>query len=341
MRISLGGGMGVVQRSSTTLVEERCRVSFWNSGSQVIGGIDARPIGGGAFRAQVAMRRVGPLIVYALDSGPHRVVGSRRWLERTGEPFVRLRFQRAGTSVIEQDGTTVRTRAGEWSMIDGSRPHVIVNEDDNSTLSLQIPRSQLPGRLFEMTCRVGGPHPIVGGISHMLFECLRLAVEELDEQRESVEEELGASILSLFQVMLNAHVRARPPAASREIAESRVRSYIRRHLSDPGLSVDKIAAAMNCSSRYIHKLFQGGETVTQHIWSQRLEVCRRQIQEFKDVSRTLTQIALDCGFRSPAHFSRAFRSRFGVTPSEFRALLQKAGAPAVQRRGNDELVTRE
>jgi AraC-like DNA-binding protein len=316
--------MGVVQRSSTTLVEEQRRVAFWNSGSHVIGGIDARPIGGGAFRAQVAMRRMGALIVYALDTGPHRVAWSRKHIERAGEPFVRMRFQRAGTSVIEQDdGTTVRTRPGEWSMIDGSRPHAIVNEEDNSTLSLQIPRSQLPGRLFDITRRIGGPHPIVGGIPHMLFECLRLAVEELDEERESVEEELGASILSLFQVMLNAHVRVRPLAASREIAESRIRSYIRRHLSDPDLSVDKIAAAMNCSRRYIHKLFQGGETVTQYIWSQRLEACRRQIQEFRDVPRTLTQIALDCGFRSPAHFSRAFRSRFGVTPSEFRAMLQK------------------
>ena len=325
--MSLGGViMGAVQRASTTVVEERCRVSFWNTGARVIGGIDAYPIGSGAFRAQVAMRRLGALIVYALDTGPHRVVWSRKLLERAGEPYVRIRFQTRGTSRIEQEGMVVYTRPGEWSIVDGSRPHAIVNEEDASTLSLQIPRSQMPGRLFDIVRSMGGPYPIAGGIANMLFHCLRLAVEELNEERESVEEELGASLLTLFQVVVEAHVRNRPLAKTRDIAEARIRAYIRRNLSDPDLSVDKIAAAMNCSRRYIHKLFQGGETVTQYIWSQRLEACRKQLIECRDTPRTLTEIAFDCGFRSPAHFSRAFRSRFGVTPSDFRAWLQKEQA---------------
>jgi transcriptional regulator GlxA family with amidase domain len=34
--------------------------------------------------------------------------------------------------------------------------------------------------------------------------------------------------------------------------------------------------------------------------------------------RTVTEVALRWGFRSPAHFSRAYRAHFGRTPREER-----------------------
>jgi AraC family transcriptional regulator, exoenzyme S synthesis regulatory protein ExsA len=36
-------------------------------------------------------------------------------------------------------------------------------------------------------------------------------------------------------------------------------------------------------------------------------------------SMTITDIVFECGFEQPAHFSRAFKARFGQTPSEYRA----------------------
>ena len=39
----------------------------------------------------------------------------------------------------------------------------------------------------------------------------------------------------------------------------------------------------------------------------------------------IAEVATRWGFRSAAHFSRAFAARFGVTPSEFR----QAGLPSV------------
>ena len=36
--------------------------------------------------------------------------------------------------------------------------------------------------------------------------------------------------------------------------------------------------------------------------------------------RTITEIAMGCGFGNSAHFSRAFKAYAGMSPSEFRAL---------------------
>jgi AraC-like DNA-binding protein len=311
--------MGAVQRATTATVEEKQRVSFWNAGSQSIGGVDARPIGTGAFNAEVVARHMGPLIVYGLAYGPHRVVWSRERISQFAEPFLRVRFQRTGSSILEFGGQQICTRAGEWSVVDGSRSHSIVNEEDASTLSLQIPRSQLSEREFETARRMGGPFPTAGGVSHLLYECLRLAIEELDEARDAADQAIGESMCDMFRIIIKEHDHARARTTMRETAESRIRAYIARRLTDADLSVDKIAAAMKCSRRYVHKLFEGGETVSQYIWSQRLERCREQLEDPAAGAKTLTELAFEFGFRSSAHFSRAFRARFGATPSDFRA----------------------
>ena len=41
-----------------------------------------------------------------------------------------------------------------------------------------------------------------------------------------------------------------------------------------------------------------------------------------DGDRSLLDIAVECGFHSASHFSRAFALRFGVPPARFRRLRQ-------------------
>jgi AraC family transcriptional regulator len=53
---------------------------------------------------------------------------------------------------------------------------------------------------------------------------------------------------------------------------------------------------------------------------------RRRIERAKallaDPGRSVTSIALDCGFSFPGSFSTAFRKTTGITPSAFRRALQ-------------------
>jgi AraC-like DNA-binding protein len=39
---------------------------------------------------------------------------------------------------------------------------------------------------------------------------------------------------------------------------------------------------------------------------------------------SITEIAFERGFSHPAHFSRAFRARFGMAPSDWRSLSQRS-----------------
>ncbi len=55
------------------------------------------------------------------------------------------------------------------------------------------------------------------------------------------------------------------------------------------------------------------------ISSLRVESSRRMMLE--DRKRSLTDIALDCGFYDLSHMSRCFRNQYQVTPREYRAMI--------------------
>ncbi len=108
-------------------------------------------------------------------------------------------------------------------------------------------------------------------------------------------------------------------ATRREYAArmNRVVDFIQTHLADP-LNLETLAAVACFSPFHFHRLFRGwmGETLQQFIHRLRLERAAAQL-EFNP-RKTITEIALDCGFSSSSAFARAFKEGFGVPASEWR-----------------------
>lgn len=148
-----------------------------------------------------------------------------------------------------------------------------------------------------------------------------LARVALDERpgRTAHEAELAGTILSLLDLSLpgrNGQPVAPSPAAT---LRQRVKAYIRLHLRDPDLTIDRIAAALSCSKRYLHMCFADeGLSITEFIWTERLDQCRRELEGETLAGRTITEVAFSWGFNSSSHFSRLFKKRFGAPPSRSR-----------------------
>jgi AraC family transcriptional regulator len=96
----------------------------------------------------------------------------------------------------------------------------------------------------------------------------------------------------------------------------RVIDYLRANLHRP-VKLAELADVACFSEFHFHRIFTAvsGETLNNFTNRLRLEKAARLLR-YSDQS--LTDIALDCGFSSSATFSRAFRSGYGTSPSQFR-----------------------
>ena len=93
-------------------------------------------------------------------------------------------------------------------------------------------------------------------------------------------------------------------------------SLIERGIDQP-LSRQDIAAQCGKSLRQLERLFEThlGRSMTDSIRHLRLT---RAAHLLRTTDASITQIALECGFASPAHFSRRFHQQFGLAPSGVR-----------------------
>lgn len=98
---------------------------------------------------------------------------------------------------------------------------------------------------------------------------------------------------------------------------NRVMDHIDTHLGED-LTLDALAGMAGFSPFHFHRIFAAmvGETLFGFIGRLRLE--RSLGLLCGDLSRPITDVALACGFSSPAAFSRAFSGRYGVSPTQWR-----------------------
>ena len=116
---------------------------------------------------------------------------------------------------------------------------------------------------------------------------------------------------------------------------NRVLDYIERHI-DKELTLEELSNVANFSRFHFHRIFRAmvGETLSRYI--QRLRIEKAAAQLTGNPSKSITEIALDCGFSGSAAFSRAFRKFFNITPSEWRT-AGPDGGPPLQRPQNSNL----
>jgi AraC-like DNA-binding protein len=148
----------------------------------------------------------------------------------------------------------------------------------------------------------------------------RVACESIARALATGEAGLGETILRQVRLALLEQAGARPALGAREVLRERTAALIGERLADPALDVGAIAAALGSSKRALHKAFEAhGLSLSRFLWLSRLELARRQLEDPRTASRTITSILLGAGFSSAAHFSRMFRQRYGASPREWRA----------------------
>jgi len=84
-------------------------------------------------------------------------------------------------------------------------------------------------------------------------------------------------------------------------------------------SVTWFAGELNLSANYFGDLVkkETGKSAQEYIHSKIIELGKEKIF---DLSKSISQVATELGFKYPAHFTRLFKQRVGCNPQEYRTL---------------------
>jgi AraC family transcriptional activator of tynA and feaB len=105
--------------------------------------------------------------------------------------------------------------------------------------------------------------------------------------------------------------------SSRNLLAAALR-FIEANLSDQSLGPTTLATALGCSRATIYRAFSENElTVAGVIRETRLKRARGMIEALPQ-QVTISDIAMRCGFFDASNFSRSFRARFGISPTDIR-----------------------
>lgn len=96
----------------------------------------------------------------------------------------------------------------------------------------------------------------------------------------------------------------------------RAEDYIRAHLREP-ISIDDLVAVANVSVRSLFNGFRQfrDQTPMGYVKALRLDLAREELLQADPSERSVTDIALACGFTHMSKFAQDFTARFGERPS--------------------------
>jgi len=269
------------------------------------------------FHGSIDIRSVGELRLTQFASS---ALSFGKWPCLSSNPedrFFIVVTQLAGLRSYTQDGTTVVLRPGDTTLIDAGKPWSSDCVTDCVRLYLRVPQwvmeTQLQRASIPVTRRIDGDSP-TGAV---LFRVTQSLYSEAGQQTP---EEERAALDAYFEVLAACTGNGRLMAERAQQLRWSIQRYIDGRLSDPGLSAKDIASAIGISVRHLHRVFLAtGSTMGDYLRAQRLEGCRRDLVDPKMRDKTITEIAFYWGFADSAHFSHAFRKRFGLSPRTFRS----------------------
>jgi len=301
---------------STAQVHPRDRLGWWIDQFSATCQVDCEPQRGARFFGECSLIDVAGVLQIGAGATSAQVLSrSGRHIAR-GDDRLFLTVTPDGRSLVSQDGREAILKNGDFALSDRTRPYTFSADGDFSHTVIMIPRDLLVGRVGSAerftAVRIDGGKGFGGLLSPML---LRLPAQ-FAAIRADAQPRVAANVLDLIATALLSG--SGETQVSAEMTHVRTKFWIEMHLGE-SLSGERIAAACGVSVRHLNRLFaREGTSLMQYVWERRLARCRRDLTDSTMSHRSISEIALAAGFKDLAHFSRAYRVRYGRSARDDR-----------------------
>jgi len=288
----------------------------------------------GYFGASVTGSDWGELTVWRVRATPMSAVRTARHIKSSARDDYLLALHISGTAAGAQDGRQVILGPGDLALFDPTRPYSIVFRGPGTFehVIYQVPRASIDAR-----CPAGAMTavrvPAASGAGRLASPYLQTLAQPAGPPGDLPQQAFIDAGLDLAIGALRTTVATGSQLdLRRRSLIGELKRYALAHLGDPALSPATAARASYISVRQLHRLF-ADEGISFGAWlrEQRLRRCRDDLTNQQLTHHAVAEIAARWGFRSAAHFTRAFHARYGITPAGLRP--QRFPGPTISRPG--------
>lgn len=281
--------------------------------NRACGRFDARTLGP-SFHGKLREYQEGAIKLSVVDMAQVHLYRTSKEVSASGNGHFYAVFQLEGRSRLEQDGNRVLLSRGDITLVDANRPCDMTYEDNSRQLSLILPRQVLERGLrfsgIDTARRIPASSPVAILANTLVLETSRQDGLGMQESE--------ATLDALVSLLRPALASAESDGDSHERLFRKALAFIDEHIGAEELCPELIAREVGVSVRGLYRMFaKKGLVVAQYIKNRRLDFCAESLRNAAGEQK-LSALGYAWGFSDSSYFSTAFKSRFGVSPGEYR-----------------------
>lgn len=312
----------VMTRFSVADLPGDSRYEVWKESISVIFDVDWSAASSAAgFQAEVVSAHLGHLMLAHTSSLGQGFDRSASLIHRDGIDHCLVQVYLQGETRGlwgSRDHSVVRP--GDVLFLDAAQT-VKSHASDFANLTVLIPRALLVPYLKVPERFHGRILPRESASGHLLGAHLRMVWSLLGGLPASQSNVIGAGLVDLVgryfgstRCDIDLDEQPATALALREVIRSHIEQSLEAPISE--LDPEALAARFGLSRSALYGLFKPLGGVSRYIWHRRLMKARINLLAANPAQRRITDIAFQFGFKDASHFSRAFRDKFGHSPSD-------------------------
>lgn len=318
--------LGGLQEREVTPAEQED--SYWRQSLfRMLGAVDITA-SGEQYAATIRTFELSHLKLATMEGSAIRVRRAQRHITGDDAALVVMLLV-SGVAAVEQGNRQVSMKSGETVLFDMARPMSLEFLGSFCVKLFVVPRRILGLREESLRRVTAAPICPDMPMGSLVAAFLTRLVDAAADCPSLAEVPLASSALDLLNLLAEEQLESTSPGSAGGDRVLEIKRFIERNIGDSDLTPEAVARAHHISVRYLHKIFQStGTTVRQWIQQCRLQKCRSELARLDAKERSIAGVAHRWGFASASHFSRAFRSQYGITPAEWRDPSMKASPRA-------------
>lgn len=213
-------------------------------------------------------------------------------------PYAALSYRERGTGTFKIEGKTFQVKPGDVLFIPANTPYEVEYSVSESIVANLHSCNYSEPEMFELSQRPG--------ISMLFLQMLD------DWQRLHSANRGKATVYTVLD-----RIREYNGTTIENASFSECLAYIEKHFCDPAFDLAQLCKTTFISSSSLHRLFvkHFGVSPKQYIIKLRMNKALSLLIEDK---LSVKEISFASGFADEKYFSRAFRSKYGYSPSQLR-----------------------